>query len=163
MAGESGSRSPATAPQDESEVARMVSRWQTRNSDSGAAAVEFALVMILLVILVMGMIAIAMLYQVQISLTHAAREGARLASVKDYSEDELETIVRLRAGVPYPERLQLVLEPPSDPYAVRVTVSYPIVVGLPDTKPPVGVGMVSREFTLSSVAEMRIEYKEPQE
>lgn len=51
------------------------------NSDSGAAAVEFALVSLLLVVLVVGIIQFGYLFFQWLELTHAAREGARWAAL----------------------------------------------------------------------------------
>jgi Flp pilus assembly protein TadG len=49
----------------------------TFNRERGAAMVEFAIVLPLLVTLVFGIIEFGRAYNAQISLTHAAREGAR--------------------------------------------------------------------------------------
>jgi Flp pilus assembly protein TadG len=50
-------------------------------SDRGAAAVEFALVLPLLLLLVFGIIDFGRALNAQITLTQAAREGARLAAL----------------------------------------------------------------------------------
>lgn len=129
-------------------------------SDSGSAAVEFALVMILLVILIVGMVSIGVLYQVQVSVTHAAREGARLASVNKFSE----AVVRSRAGVPEPDKLTVrsdeVTGADGKPVSVKVTASYPITIRLAFFTDPVGLGSEIRPITLSSTAEMRVEYSD---
>ena len=49
--------------------------------DRGAAAVEFALVLPLLLLIVFGIIDFGRLLNAQLTLTQAAREGARLAAV----------------------------------------------------------------------------------
>ena len=51
-------------------------RWM-RGADRGAAAVEFALLLPLLLILVFGIIDFGRMLNAQITLTEAAREGAR--------------------------------------------------------------------------------------
>jgi Flp pilus assembly protein TadG len=51
------------------------------DSERGAAAVEFALVLPLLLMLVFGMIDYGRAYNEQITLTQLAREGARLESL----------------------------------------------------------------------------------
>ncbi len=56
-------------------------RWRRVASDRGAAAVEFALVLPLLLLLVFGIIDFGRALNTQITLTEAAREGARLESV----------------------------------------------------------------------------------
>lgn len=49
--------------------------------DSGAAAVEFAIIAMVLVMLLVGIIQFGYLFFEWIELTHAAREGARWASL----------------------------------------------------------------------------------
>lgn len=51
--------------------------------ESGAAAVEFALVMPLLVLLVMGIVSFGRAYQTQAALAAAAREGVRVMAVRN--------------------------------------------------------------------------------
>jgi Flp pilus assembly protein TadG len=59
--------------------------WQARRSsatcDRGAAAVEFALLLPLLVLLVFGMIDFGRAINAQITITQAAREGARVLAL----------------------------------------------------------------------------------
>ena len=50
--------------------------------DSGAAVVEFALLLPLLLLLVLGILDFGRVYNAQITLTQAAREGARYAALK---------------------------------------------------------------------------------
>lgn len=50
-------------------------------SERGAAAVEFALVVPILLVLLLGIIEFGRAYNVQISLTHAARETARTMAI----------------------------------------------------------------------------------
>lgn len=52
--------------------------------DRGTAAIEFALVLPFLVLLLLGIVEFGMMFGDQLALTHAAREGARLASVGKY-------------------------------------------------------------------------------
>src|SRR5215469_8175713 len=51
------------------------------NSDRGAAAVEFALLLPLLVLLIFGMIDFGRAINAQITITQAAREGARVLAL----------------------------------------------------------------------------------
>lgn len=57
-----------------------MNRWL---SERGAAAVEFALVLPILLTLVLGTIEFGRAYNVQISLTHAAREAARSMAISN--------------------------------------------------------------------------------
>jgi Flp pilus assembly protein TadG len=58
----------------------------------GASAVEFALIFPILIILVFGIFWVGIVYNNYIALTHAAREGVRLAAVaedKTFIEEEI--------------------------------------------------------------------------
>lgn len=57
-------------------------RWhRVRSADRGAAAVEFALVLPLLLLLVFGIIDFGRALNAQVTITQAAREGARLVAL----------------------------------------------------------------------------------
>jgi Flp pilus assembly protein TadG len=53
------------------------------SNERGAAAVEFALVLPLLMLLLFGIIEFGRAYNAKVTLTHAAREGARALAVDD--------------------------------------------------------------------------------
>ncbi|GHF13604.1 TadE/TadG family type IV pilus assembly protein [Pseudolysinimonas yzui] len=52
-------------------------------TERGAAAVEFALILPVFVLLIVGMLEFARAYNAQISISNAAREGARVMAVHD--------------------------------------------------------------------------------
>ena len=54
---------------------------RTAKNERGAAAVEFALVLPVLIVLLLGMIEFSRVYNIQISLSNAAREGARTMAI----------------------------------------------------------------------------------
>ena len=56
-----------------------------RRDDAGAAAVEFALVLPILLLLIFGIVDFGRLYFTQITLTDAAREGARVLALEGAS------------------------------------------------------------------------------
>jgi Flp pilus assembly protein TadG len=56
-------------------------RRRRHDSERGAAAVEMALVLPILVVLVFGIIEFGFLFNAQIALTQAAREGVRVESI----------------------------------------------------------------------------------
>lgn len=58
-------------------------RFRDRRGERGAAAVEFALVLPVLILLVFGLIEFSRVYNIQISLSNAAREGARTMAVEN--------------------------------------------------------------------------------
>lgn len=57
-------------------------RSRRGSDDGGAAAVEFALVLIVLVLIVMGIVQFGVTYSQWLQVVHAAREGARWASLQ---------------------------------------------------------------------------------
>lgn len=95
-------------------------------SEKGASVVEFAIILPILVMLVFGIFEFGVAYSKYIALTHAAREGARLAAVgldKDPGFD-LEQAIRERA--PSVEIETITVENPEgsdigDPVVVTVT------------------------------------------
>ncbi len=52
-------------------------------SERGAAAVEFALILPVLILLVLGLMEYGRVYNVQVSLSNAAREGARTMAIQN--------------------------------------------------------------------------------
>ena len=58
-------------------------RMRIAQGERGAAAVEFALILPVLLLLVLGLIEFGRVYNVQISLTNAAREGARTMAIQN--------------------------------------------------------------------------------
>ncbi|MFA9428634.1 TadE/TadG family type IV pilus assembly protein [Egicoccus sp. AB-alg2] len=60
----------------------MTSRGR-KHRNEGAAAVEFALVLLPLLAIVAGIIDFGLMLNAQLSLTHAAREGVRVLAIGD--------------------------------------------------------------------------------
>jgi len=95
-------------------------------SEKGASAVEFALILPILIMLVFGIFQFGIAYNNYIALTHAAREGARLAAV---NMDEKEGIawfeIRVRESAPSVTIESITLSGQDgdigDPVAVTVT------------------------------------------
>jgi Flp pilus assembly protein TadG len=58
--------------------------------ERGAAAVEFALVLIPLVLLLLGIIEFSRAYNALVSLDHAAREGVRVLAISGQADDAIE-------------------------------------------------------------------------
>ena len=70
---------------------------QRRGGDRGAAAVEFALVLPFLLLLVFGLVDFGRAYNAKVTLTHAAREGARMLAV-DATVADLESALAGTGG-----------------------------------------------------------------
>ena len=107
-------------------VKRVTSR--PRRDDSGAAAVEFALVLPLLVLLVGGIIDFGFAFNAQISLTHAAREGVRVEALRNGNGgDAAEAAFVSPAVVNVAGSTDLACPPPPAPNAraeVSITAEY---------------------------------------
>ncbi|GAA1735467.1 hypothetical protein GCM10009681_02340 [Luedemannella helvata] len=95
-----------------------------RRRDRGAAAVEFALVLPVLLILVFGIIDFGRMLNAKITLTQAAREGARAAAVSTQANGVKWTrdAARNSLGTLNPTVLSCADDPSRT--AASVTVSY---------------------------------------
>jgi Flp pilus assembly protein TadG len=99
--------------------------------ESGAAAVEFALVLLPLLLVVFGIVNFGLAYHQQIQLSGAAREGARTMAVKN-NADAVRPAVEAAAPTLTPSRLGVsveIVEPVatdcSPDSRAKVTVTYP--------------------------------------
>ena len=119
--------------------------------EKGASAVEFALILPILVMLVFGIFQFGIAYNNWIALTHAAREGARLAAV---GANALDTEQRVRDSAPSVviQSIEVTPAPPGgnigDPVTVTVTGAV-LRIEIPFA--------VSRNIQLTSTATMRKE------
>ncbi len=103
-----------------------IKRIRIIKNEKGASAVEFALILPILIMLVFGIFQFGIAYNNYIALTHAAREGARLAAV---NMDEIEGIAwfenRVRESAPSVTIESITLSGQNgdigDPVAVTVT------------------------------------------
>ncbi len=98
-------------------------------SDTGAAAVEFALVILPLVLLLTGIIDFGRAYNQQLTVTAAAREGARVMAVQNNAATAKTATIDAAAGLsPTLSTGQITISPSTcTPGAqVTVTVTYPM-------------------------------------
>ncbi|MCL5291398.1 MAG: pilus assembly protein [Actinobacteria bacterium] len=108
----------------------------TYSDDSGASAVEFAIIAPALVLLVVGIIYFGLIFNNYLSLTHAAREGIRHASLHE-SGALTETAIRNTAALLDQAKLRVTITPYDDrPDGGMVTVKldYPVQVEVPVIK-----------------------------
>lgn len=102
---------------------RLRDKWGER----GAAAVEFALVLPVLVLLIMGLLEFSRLYNVQISLSNAAREGARtMVLTKDPAQSRTAAIAAAPSVNPAVSAGQIVFSPATCTTGaqLKVTITY---------------------------------------
>lgn len=120
------------------------------NNEKGASAVEFAIILPVLVLILFGIFEFGRAYRDYLAITHAAREGARLAAVGNYSEAE----VRERAYPVSPSTVSIAYlssgGTPRHGDPVEVTVGYDAPLNIPFI-PITTIHLISK-------ARMRVEY-----
>lgn len=82
----------------------MNKRWKLRKDENGQSLVEFALVVPVLLLFLLGIVEFGWLFNAKISLTSAAREGARVAAVSNINhqakaEEAVESALSGTSGV----------------------------------------------------------------
>ena len=108
-------------------------------SERGAVAVEMAIVLPLLLMLLIGIIEFGRIYTIQISLSQAAREGARYAAVH-YADDDLDVEGAALGAAPSLDGLPVVVHNDPDSCAsgtnarVTTTVTLTSLSGLFDAE-----------------------------
>lgn len=138
-----------------------IRKQKRRSSERGAVAVEFALVLPVFILLVLGIVEFGRAFNIQVSLSEAARETARYAAI--HSSDVGYTPAAARsAGIAAAPSVHLVAGDINIGYSpgsacatdsnvvVTVTYSAPYMTGLPNMVP----GM-SPTLTVSSKGVMR--------
>jgi len=131
-----------------------IRRHRIIKSEKGASAVEFALILPILIILVFGIVEFGIAFNNYITITHAAREGARIAAV-DLNNTDLKNIIIERAFPVQINEDDIVISTPEgtnigDPVEVEITYNISITIPL--------VG--SWDIPLKNKAIMRLEYYE---
>ncbi len=128
-----------------------------RRGEDGASAVEFALVLPILIILLAGIIQFGFLFFQWLEVTHAAREGARWASLRNTEADVRTRVIESAPGL-NAARITMIMDPTNTASnvgkPVRVTVTYPTPIFTPLMGKAFGGGLT---VTLRSSATQRIE------
>lgn len=132
----------------------IIRRHKIIKNEKGASAVEFALILPILIILVFGIVQFGIAFNNYITITHAAREGARIAAV-DLNNPVLKNIIIERAFPVQITEDDIVISTPEgtnigDPVEVEITYNISITIPL--------VG--SWDIPLKNKAIMRLEYYE---
>lgn len=139
---------------------RIISKLS--KSEKGQSAVEFALILPILLLLILGMIEYGWLLNAQITLTSAAREGARVAAVAvvDKRVNALAAInnsVNGKSGIlPIQDTLSefVYTTPPGN--VEDVAIRYVKIEINGKVKPIIGL-YVSNPFWIKATATMRLE------
>ncbi len=130
-----------------------------RQHERGTSLVEFALILPLLMVLITGIIDFGRAYQTIVTLTNAAREGARVGAT-GATAGAIQTRVVSTAGVPITSsNVQVEGAAGASGSSVRVTVNYTFAMITPfgPLLGLLGANTVGNTFNLSSTADMRLE------
>lgn len=126
-------------------------------NEKGASAVEFALILIPLIILIFAIFEFGILFNNYIALTHAAREGARLAAV---GEDELVIKEKIIDRAPSVE----IEDEDINIEGMEGEIGDPVTVTVRGKVINFKIPFISQKsFSLASSATLRIEWKPPLE
>lgn len=124
--------------------------------DTGAAAVEFAIVSMVLILLLVGIVQFGYIFNQWQQIEHAAREGARWASLGNSAGDVRGTVQAAAPGVGLTAS-QIVISPgdpvsamPGTPITVNVSVNVPVFA-------PMMAEFVGGTVPLSASATQRVE------
>lgn len=96
--------------------------------------VELALIMPIMILMLMGIFEFGRLFNAHFTVTHAAREGARLAAV-GASDENIRNRVRESASTLIQENIHVTVSPAEGSRirgnSVRVEVRYPVPLSMP--------------------------------
>ena len=130
---------------------------QTRRShrDDGAAALEFALVLPLLLLLLFGIVDFSRAYNTHISLTAAAREGARVLALN--SGDPVQVTRDAAPSIPAAAITVTTTSCPNpgDPARVEASTSFDYITPVSGLVTALGGGAFASPITLTGIGVMR--------
>lgn len=134
-------------------------RRKTRG-EKGQSLVEFALVLPLFLVLVFAIVDFGMGFHAWITVTNAAREGARVGAV-GADAATIEQRVRDTADTLDQTQLQVVVTnaqgPPGESVVVQVEYQYDLITPLASVIQLASGNTISTTLTFSSTADMRLE------
>jgi Flp pilus assembly protein TadG len=112
-------------------------RIRALRSQQGQTAVEFALIAPLLIVLLLGVVQFGIAFNNYLTITDAARAGARNAIVLRFSGGSVDDVkAAVRAAAPGLDPLKLKIDVTAPSWTsgndVTVTVKYPYSIGLLD-------------------------------
>ena len=97
---------------------RTLRRWR------GATLVEFALIFPLLIFLLLGIIEFGIVVMQQLTLEQAAREGSRVAAVRNPTADIYERITNTSSTLPNQQELEIAIS-----YSIDNGLTFPYTLG----------------------------------
>lgn len=121
-----------------------------KKSQQGQGLVEFALVFPLLMLLILGMVEFGWILNGKITLTNAAREGARVAAI--YQDN-----TKVNAAVIKASEASSLIDVGADPMNIDAPTKAVTVKAKANIKPIVGLFFKEEKVSLTAQAVMRVE------
>jgi Flp pilus assembly protein TadG len=140
-------------------IAKLI-RKEDRKSEHGQAVAEFALIVPIFLLLVFAIVDFGMGFHAWITVTNAAREGARLGAVGGTQTEVEDKVYDTSSSLDSDQLGVLVTNAGGDPgEAVTVDVSYDyeLITPLSSIMGVVSGGAIGPTIGFSSTAEMRLE------
>jgi len=140
-------------------IARLV-RKEEKRGERGQAVAEFALIVPIFLLLVFAIVDFGMGFHAWITVTNAAREGARLGAVGGTQTEVEDQVYDTSASLDADQMTVLVTNAEGDPgEAVTVDVSYDyeLITPLSSIMGIVSGGSIGPTIGFTSSAEMRLE------
>ncbi len=132
-------------------------KWRRRGQrESGQSLVECAMVLPLLLVILFAIIDFGRIYQSNVSLTNAVREGARLGSV-GATTGEIQARVADTASGLTPVTVVTPAAKPGESVVVDSTATVQLITPLGAMLNLIGGGSMSNAFGLKAKADMRLE------
>ena len=98
--------------------------WRGMKKHRGAALIEFALIVPLLIFLLLGIVEFGIVVMHQLTLEQAAREGSRLAAVRNPTTEVVERITNSASILPNGSELEIAMA-----YSTDNGLTYPYLLG----------------------------------
>jgi Flp pilus assembly protein TadG len=111
----------------------MSARENLITGQKGSVMVEFALISTVLIMLLVGIIQFGLIFNTQLSLENAAREGARFAALPDNANNDAATVAFIETVTMVPLSAgDITITPsirlPGDAITVRIQYDYRVLV-----------------------------------
>lgn len=133
-------------------------RLRRRASESGAAAVEFALVLPLLLLLVFGIVDFSRAYNARVALSGGAREGARVLAL---GTGDVEATTKGAAPTLPADEITVSADPPTcsgaagTPAKVTASYQYSYITPISGLVDLFGGGALASPITITGIGVMR--------
>lgn len=123
-------------------------------NDKGQATVELAFALVIFMVLLFAIVDFGRIFHAYLTLEHASREGARIASVGT-ADTDIRNRVKTTAGTLNTEQITIDITPTFESRSsgsyVTIQLSYPVTFSMPL------INNTTERFTLRSKTVMRVE------